>query len=137
MCDKAFPFTVLFDLLETQTIDSCSHIFSWIELRADRLTEGMVPQKGKALVLLRTVAPALVLAVQQPLAWVADVVRAGDPASHSFTGVTTLGGLRLTGRAVRLTGPRAALKRPPTRLEAVYGCRVSVARHHGGMFAPR
>ena len=54
VCDKAFPFTVLFDLLETQTIDSCSHIFSWIELRADRLTEGMVPQKGKALVLLRT-----------------------------------------------------------------------------------
>lgn len=54
VCDKAFPFTVLFDLLETQTIASCSHIFSWIELRADRLTEGMVPQKGKALVLLRT-----------------------------------------------------------------------------------
>ena len=54
VCDKAFPFTVLFDLLETQTINSCSHIFSWIELRADRLTEGMVPQKGKALVLLRT-----------------------------------------------------------------------------------
>lgn len=37
-----------------QTIASCSHIFSWIEERADRLTEGMVPQKGKALVLLRT-----------------------------------------------------------------------------------
>ncbi|KAH9929771.1 THO complex subunit 1 transcription elongation factor-domain-containing protein [Fomitopsis serialis] len=54
VCDKTFPFTVLFDLLETQTIDSCSHIFSWIEHRADRLTEGMVPQKGKALVLLRT-----------------------------------------------------------------------------------
>lgn len=54
VCDKAFPFTVLFDLLETQTIASCSHIFGWIELRADRLTEGMVPQKGKALVLLRT-----------------------------------------------------------------------------------
>lgn len=49
-----FPFTVLQDLLETQTISSCSHIFSWIEARAERLTEGMVPQKGKALVLLRT-----------------------------------------------------------------------------------
>jgi len=53
-CEQVFPFSVLQDLLETQTIASCSHIFSWIEERADRLTEGMVPQKGKALVLLRT-----------------------------------------------------------------------------------
>jgi THO complex subunit 1 len=53
-CDQIFPFNVLYDLLETQTIASCSHIFSWIELRADRLTTGMIPQKGKALVLLRT-----------------------------------------------------------------------------------
>ena len=37
-----------------QTIASCSHIFSWIEMRAERLTEGLVPQKGKALILLRT-----------------------------------------------------------------------------------
>ncbi|KAI0801474.1 UDP-glucose 4-epimerase [Fomes fomentarius] len=53
-CEQVFPFTVLQDLLETQTISSCSHIFSWIEARAARLTEGLVPQKGKALVLLRT-----------------------------------------------------------------------------------
>ncbi|KAI0352233.1 UDP-glucose 4-epimerase [Trametes cingulata] len=53
-CDQIFPLNILQDLLETQTIASCSHIFSWIELRADRLTAGMVPQKGKALVLLRT-----------------------------------------------------------------------------------
>ncbi|KAI0756087.1 THO complex subunit 1 transcription elongation factor-domain-containing protein [Daedaleopsis nitida] len=53
-CDSVFPFMVMQDLLETQTISSCSHIFSWIEARATRLTEGMVPQKGKALVLLRT-----------------------------------------------------------------------------------
>ncbi|KAF8167499.1 THO complex subunit 1 transcription elongation factor-domain-containing protein [Crassisporium funariophilum] len=53
-CDQTFPFVVLQDLLETQTIASCSHIFSWIEARATRLTEGMVPQKGKALILLRT-----------------------------------------------------------------------------------
>jgi len=45
---------VLQDLLEVQTIASCSKIFSWIEARASRLTEGMVPQKGKALILLRT-----------------------------------------------------------------------------------
>lgn len=53
-CEQIFPFNILYDLLETQTIVSCSHVFSWIESRADRLTEGMVPQKGKALVLLRT-----------------------------------------------------------------------------------
>lgn len=53
-CEAAFPFTVLQDLLETQTIASCSHIFTWIEMQASRLTQGMVPQKGKALILLRT-----------------------------------------------------------------------------------
>jgi hypothetical protein len=53
-CDQVFPFTVLQDLLETQTIASCSRIFDWIEERSRRLTSGMVPQKGKALVLLRT-----------------------------------------------------------------------------------
>ncbi|KAI0066697.1 UDP-glucose 4-epimerase [Artomyces pyxidatus] len=54
VCEATFPFTTLQDLLETQTIASCSHIFSWIESRAGRLTKDMVPQKGKALVLLRT-----------------------------------------------------------------------------------
>ncbi|KAK0246498.1 THO complex subunit 1 transcription elongation factor-domain-containing protein [Armillaria nabsnona] len=54
ICDPTFTFIVLQDLLETQTITSCSHIFSWIESRAPRLTEGMVPQKGKSLFLLRT-----------------------------------------------------------------------------------
>ncbi|GBE77325.1 THO complex subunit 1 [Sparassis crispa] len=53
-CEHVFPFNVLYDLVEMQTIASCEVIFSWIEARTDRLTEGMVPQKGKALVLLRT-----------------------------------------------------------------------------------
>ena len=53
-CEATFPFIVLQDLLETQTIASCSHIFSWIEARAEKLTEDLVPQKGKALILLRT-----------------------------------------------------------------------------------
>ncbi|KAJ6609332.1 THO complex subunit 1 transcription elongation factor-domain-containing protein [Mycena sp. CBHHK59/15] len=53
-CEQTLPFTVLQDLLETQTIASCSHIFSWIEARAERLTDGLIPQKGKALILLRT-----------------------------------------------------------------------------------
>lgn len=53
-CEQTFVLSVLQDLLETQTVASCSHIFSWIESRSARLTEGMVPQKGKALLLLRT-----------------------------------------------------------------------------------
>ncbi|KAF5375281.1 hypothetical protein D9758_000499 [Tetrapyrgos nigripes] len=53
VCDQSLPFSILQDLLETQTIASCSHIFSWIESRAPRLTKDLVPQKGKALVLLR------------------------------------------------------------------------------------
>ncbi|KAI0031034.1 hypothetical protein K488DRAFT_79302 [Vararia minispora EC-137] len=53
-CDQTFPFSVLQDLLETQTIPSCSHIFGWIEARAAALTADMVPQKGKALIILRT-----------------------------------------------------------------------------------
>ncbi|KAJ8523115.1 hypothetical protein ONZ45_g446 [Pleurotus djamor] len=52
-CEPTFPFVVLQDLLETQTIASCSHIFSWLESRSQRLTVDMVPQKGKALYLLR------------------------------------------------------------------------------------
>ncbi|KIY50481.1 UDP-glucose 4-epimerase [Fistulina hepatica ATCC 64428] len=53
-CEQTFPFTILQDLLETQTIASCSHIFSWLEERAPALTVDMVPQKGKALILLRS-----------------------------------------------------------------------------------
>ncbi|KAG5652065.1 hypothetical protein H0H81_006420 [Sphagnurus paluster] len=53
-CEQTFPFIVLQDLLETQTIASCSHVFAWIEARAQRLTVDLKPQKGKALVLLRS-----------------------------------------------------------------------------------
>ncbi|KAG6899825.1 hypothetical protein C0993_006526 [Termitomyces sp. T159_Od127] len=53
-CEQIFPFVVLQDLLETQTIASCSHIFAWIEARAARLTVDLKPQKGKALILLRS-----------------------------------------------------------------------------------
>ncbi|KAF5380757.1 hypothetical protein D9757_007163 [Collybiopsis confluens] len=62
--DASYTFALIQDLLETQTIPSCSRIFDWVELRSKpsygdgsasgRLTQGMIPQKGKALVLLRT-----------------------------------------------------------------------------------
>ncbi|KAG5641182.1 hypothetical protein DXG03_005844 [Asterophora parasitica] len=53
-CEQTFPFIVLQDLLETQTISSCSRVFAWIESRAARLTVDLKPQKGKALILLRS-----------------------------------------------------------------------------------
>lgn len=37
-CDASFPHSVLEDLLETQTVSSCWHIFSWMEERTERLT---------------------------------------------------------------------------------------------------
>ncbi|KAJ3900440.1 THO complex subunit 1 transcription elongation factor-domain-containing protein [Lentinula edodes] len=58
--EASYAFSVVQDLLETQTIPSCMKIFDWIErslssadLGSGRLTSGMQPQKGKALVLLR------------------------------------------------------------------------------------
>ncbi|KAJ4471875.1 THO complex subunit 1 transcription elongation factor-domain-containing protein [Lentinula edodes] len=80
--EASYAFSIVQDLLETQTIPSCMKIFDWIERRSrdrvskiintttssvtatssssssadlgsGRLTSGMQPQKGKALVLLR------------------------------------------------------------------------------------
>ncbi|KAJ3895323.1 THO complex subunit 1 transcription elongation factor-domain-containing protein [Lentinula edodes] len=58
--EASYAFSIVQDLLETQTIPSCMKIFDWIErssssadLGSGRLTSGMQPQKGKALVLLR------------------------------------------------------------------------------------
>lgn len=45
--------SLLSDVFETHTVASCSHIFSWLESRAPQLTADMIPQKGKALVLIR------------------------------------------------------------------------------------
>ncbi|KAG6840767.1 hypothetical protein C0991_004552 [Blastosporella zonata] len=54
LCLLAMNFPTYSDLLETQTITSCSNIFAWIETRSARLTVDLKPQKGKALVLLRS-----------------------------------------------------------------------------------
>lgn len=52
--DDSFVLLALQDLLETQSVASCAHIFTWIEENGARLTLGMQATKGKALVLLRT-----------------------------------------------------------------------------------
>ncbi|KAG8731943.1 hypothetical protein FRC11_001439 [Ceratobasidium sp. 423] len=53
-CNWQFVLEVLEEVLDGHTIDSCTTIFGWVEDRSSRLLKGMVPSKGKALVVLRT-----------------------------------------------------------------------------------
>ncbi|KAF8677547.1 THO complex subunit 1 transcription elongation factor [Rhizoctonia solani] len=53
-CNWQFVLEVLEEVLDGHTIDSCVTIFGWVEDRSSRLLKGMVPSKGKALVVLRT-----------------------------------------------------------------------------------
>ncbi|CUA78331.1 THO complex subunit 1 [Rhizoctonia solani] len=53
-CNWQFVLEVLEEVLDGHTIDSCMTIFGWVEDRSSRLLKGMVPSKGKALVVLRT-----------------------------------------------------------------------------------
>ena len=39
-CDAVFPFNVMHELLETQTIASCEHVFDWLEARASSAKSG-------------------------------------------------------------------------------------------------
>ncbi|KAJ1306562.1 hypothetical protein OPQ81_007563 [Rhizoctonia solani] len=54
VCNWQFVLEVLEEVLDGHTIDSCMTIFGWVEDRSSRLLKGMVPSKGKALVVLRT-----------------------------------------------------------------------------------
>ncbi|KAG8699631.1 hypothetical protein FRC09_006501, partial [Ceratobasidium sp. 395] len=54
VCNWQFVLEVLEEVLDAHTVDSCITIFDWVESRSTRLLEGMVPSKGKALVVLRT-----------------------------------------------------------------------------------
>jgi hypothetical protein len=53
-CEPSFTIGLLQELFDTQTVQSCSRIFSWVEARRERLCLGMVPSKGKSLPLLRS-----------------------------------------------------------------------------------
>ncbi|KAG9085965.1 hypothetical protein FRC07_013244, partial [Ceratobasidium sp. 392] len=54
VCNWQFVLEVLEEVLDAHTVDSCITIFDWVENRSARLLKGMVPSKGKALVVLRT-----------------------------------------------------------------------------------
>jgi hypothetical protein len=51
--DTGVPLLLHEDILERLTIEACSRHFSYIESRIDLLTVGLVPSRGKGLVLLR------------------------------------------------------------------------------------
>ncbi|CAE6461706.1 unnamed protein product [Rhizoctonia solani] len=53
-CNWQFVLEVLEEVLDGHTIESCVTVFGWVEDRSSRLLKGMVPSKGKALVVLRT-----------------------------------------------------------------------------------
>ncbi|KAK9667521.1 hypothetical protein K7432_017751, partial [Basidiobolus ranarum] len=53
LCDALLPLTLLEELLDTQTIEGCEKVFTFLERKIDRFTVGMVAGKGKGLVFLR------------------------------------------------------------------------------------
>ncbi|ORY04075.1 hypothetical protein K493DRAFT_311502 [Basidiobolus meristosporus CBS 931.73] len=53
LCDALLPLTLLEELLDTQTIEGCEKVFTFLERKIDSFTVGMVAGKGKGLVFLR------------------------------------------------------------------------------------
>ncbi|CAO3695967.1 unnamed protein product [Umbelopsis ramanniana] len=53
LVEQVTVLTLIEELLEQQTIPGCEKIFDYIESRKTKLTVGMMPGKGKGLVLLR------------------------------------------------------------------------------------
>ncbi|KAI8991913.1 THO complex subunit 1 transcription elongation factor-domain-containing protein [Mycotypha africana] len=53
LLDNVVPLTMIEELAEVHTTVGCEKIFNYIESRKDMITKGMVPGKGKGLILLR------------------------------------------------------------------------------------
>ncbi|EPQ31247.1 uncharacterized protein PFL1_01432 [Pseudozyma flocculosa PF-1] len=53
LVDTALPLTLVEELLELNTIPTCSQLFAYIESRVKQLTVDLHPMRGKGLVLLR------------------------------------------------------------------------------------
>ncbi|KAJ3032398.1 hypothetical protein HK097_005267, partial [Rhizophlyctis rosea] len=51
--DDSLPLTLVEDLVDILTIDGIEALFEYLDKRRERLIAGLVPQKGKGLVLLR------------------------------------------------------------------------------------
>ncbi|KAK6532208.1 hypothetical protein TWF281_006402 [Arthrobotrys megalospora] len=53
LSDPQLPFALIEETLDTQPIDNCKRIFSYLEARIERLTVGVDGTKGKGIILLR------------------------------------------------------------------------------------
>ncbi|PWY98107.1 hypothetical protein BCV70DRAFT_202281 [Testicularia cyperi] len=53
LIDPTLPLTLVEEIMEANTIPSCSHIFDYVESRVKQLTADLHPTRGKGLVLLR------------------------------------------------------------------------------------
>ncbi|KAG0226479.1 hypothetical protein BGW42_003615 [Actinomortierella wolfii] len=53
LCDDGVPLALVEEVLDLQAIDNCESIYEYLELRKERLTVGMEPNRGKGLTLLR------------------------------------------------------------------------------------
>ncbi|KAI8071087.1 THO complex subunit 1 transcription elongation factor-domain-containing protein [Gongronella butleri] len=51
--DATIPFMFVEELLDIHSIEGCARVFEFVETRRDRLMIGMVPSRGKSLILLR------------------------------------------------------------------------------------
>ncbi|KAF3939762.1 hypothetical protein ABW19_dt0209503 [Dactylella cylindrospora] len=51
--DQQLPFAIIEETLDTQPIEGCKRIFSYLESRIERLTVGVDGTKGKGIILLR------------------------------------------------------------------------------------
>ncbi|ORX54947.1 hypothetical protein DM01DRAFT_1335241 [Hesseltinella vesiculosa] len=51
--EPVIPFTFIEELLDVHSLTSCQSIFEFVESKRQELTVGMVPNRGKALVVLR------------------------------------------------------------------------------------
>ncbi|KAF9970439.1 hypothetical protein BGZ73_006853 [Actinomortierella ambigua] len=53
LCEDGVPLALMEEVLDLQAIDNCESIYEYLELRKERLTVGMEPNRGKGLTLLR------------------------------------------------------------------------------------
>ncbi|KAN0062569.1 hypothetical protein ACQY0O_005101 [Thecaphora frezii] len=53
LVDSALPLMLVEELLELNTVTTCSHLFGYVESRVKELTRDLHPTRGKGLVLLR------------------------------------------------------------------------------------
>ncbi|CAE7179199.1 unnamed protein product [Rhizoctonia solani] len=116
-CNWQFVLEVLEEVLDGYTIDSCMTIFGWVEDRSSRLLKGMVPSKGKALVVLRTLNALKARAARTGFAGRILAFQSGIFDITERSGVNLQGELGSTWNGVAIPSP--VVEKPETTESAV------------------